>query len=80
MNMSGNAIRYEQDTVSFCVRDAIIKSIWSRLQRLRVAFLLVKVYKATKRLNVVGTEFVFETIKMLTLESEFILHKNNNYV
>ena len=80
MNMSGNAIRYEQDTVSFCVREAIIKSIWSRLQRLRVAFLLVKVYKTTKRLNVVGTEFVFETIKMLTLESEFILHKNNNYV
>ena len=34
----------------------------------------------TKRLNIVGSEFVFETIKMLTLESEFILHKNNNYV
>ena len=34
----------------------------------------------TKRLNVVGSEFIFETIKMLTLESEFILHKNNNYV
>ena len=36
----------------------------------------------TKRLNVVGTEFIFffETIKMLTLESEFIQHKNNNYV
>ena len=80
MNMSGNEIRYEQDTASFCVRDAIIKSICSSLQRLRVAFLLLKVYKTTKRLNVVGTEFVFKTIKMLTLESEFILHKNNNYV
>ena len=34
----------------------------------------------TKRLNIVRTEFVFETIKMLTLESKFILHKNNNYV
>ena len=34
----------------------------------------------TKRLNVVGTEFIFKTIKMLTLESEFIQHKNNNYV
>ena len=33
-----------------------------------------------KRLNIVGTEFTFETIKILTLESEFILHKNNNYV
>ena len=79
MNTSGNAIRYEQDTVSFCVRDAIIKSIWSRLQRLRVAFLLLKVYKTTKRLNVVGTEFIFETIKILTLEIKFIQHKNNNY-
>ena len=80
MNMSGNEIRYEQDTASFCVRGAINKSIWSRLQRLRVAFLLLKVYKTTKRLNVVGTEFVFETIKMLTLEIKFIQHKNNNYV
>ena len=78
MNMSGNEIRYEQDTASFCVRDAIIKSIWSRLQRLRVAFLLLEVYKTTKRLNVI--EFVFETIKMLTLEIKFIQHKNNNYV
>ena len=34
----------------------------------------------TKRLNVVGTEFIFETIKMLTLEIKFIQHKNNNYV
>ena len=32
------------------------------------------------KLNIVRTEFIFETIKMLTLESEFILHKNNNYV
>ena len=80
MNMSGNAIRYEQDTVSFCVRDAIIKSKWSRLQRLRVAFLLLKVYKTIERLNVVGTEFIFETFKMITLEIKFILHKNNNYV
>ena len=34
----------------------------------------------TKRLNVVGTEFIFETIKMLTLKSKFIQNKNNNYV
>ena len=34
----------------------------------------------TKRLNVVRTEFIFETLKMLTLESKFIQHKNNNYV
>ena len=34
----------------------------------------------TKRLNVVGTKFIFETIKMLSLESEFRQHKNNNYV
>ena len=34
----------------------------------------------TKRLNVVGTGFIFETIKMLTLEIKFILHKNNDYV
>ena len=34
----------------------------------------------TKRLNVVGTEFIFETIKMITLEIKFIQHKNNNYV
>ena len=34
----------------------------------------------TKRLNVDGTEFIFETLKILTLESEFIQHKNNNYV
>ena len=34
----------------------------------------------TKSLNVVGTEFIFETIKMLTLESKFIQNKNNNYV
>ena len=34
----------------------------------------------TKRLNVVGTEFIFETLKMSTLESKFIQHKNNNYV
>ena len=34
----------------------------------------------TKRLNVAETEFIFETIKMLTLESKFIQHKNNNYV
>ena len=33
-----------------------------------------------KRLNIVGTEFIFEAIKILTLESEFILYKNNNYV
>ena len=52
----------------------------SRLQRLRIAFLLLKVYKTTKILNVVGTEFIFETIKMLTLEIKFIQHKNNNYV
>ena len=83
MNMSGKAIRYEQDTASFCVRerefDAIMKSIWSRLQRLRVAFLL-KVYKTTKRLNTFKTEFIFETIKILTLEIKFIQHKNSNYV
>ena len=29
----------------------------------------------TKRLNVVGTEFIFETIEMLTLEIKFIQHK-----
>ena len=34
----------------------------------------------TKRLKIVRVEFIFETIKMLTLDSEFILHKNNNYV
>ena len=32
----------------------------------------------TKRLKIVGTEFIFETIKMLTLDSEFIPNKNNN--
>ena len=41
---------------------------------------LLKVYKTTKRLNVVGIEFIFETIKILTLEIKFIQHKNNNYV
>ena len=51
MNMSGNAIRYEQDTASFCVRDAVIKSILSRLQRLRVAFLLLKVYKNDQKIK-----------------------------
>ena len=52
------------------------------LQRLRVVFLLLKVYKNNQRLNilVVRIEFIFETFKMLTLESEFILYKNNNYV
>ena len=34
----------------------------------------------TKRLNVDGTEFIFKTLKILTLESKFIQHKNNNYV
>ena len=34
----------------------------------------------TERLNVVGTEFIFETSEMLTLEIKFIQHKNNNYV
>ena len=34
----------------------------------------------TKRLNIVRTEFIFETIKMLTLEREFILLKKNYYV
>ena len=34
----------------------------------------------TKRLNVLGTELIFETIKILTLEIKFIQHKNNNYV
>ena len=34
----------------------------------------------TKRLNTFKTEFIFETIKMLTLEIKFIPHKNNNYV
>ena len=33
-----------------------------------------------KRLKIVRSEFVFETNKMLILESELILHKNNNYV
>ena len=47
----------------------------SRLQRLRVAFLLLKVYKTTKRLNTFKTEFIFETIKILTLEIKFIQHK-----
>ena len=44
------------------------------------SFLYIKVYKTTKKLNVVGTEFIFEAIKMLTLEIKFIQHKNNNYV
>ena len=57
--------------------DAIVKNILSRLQRLRVAFLLLKM---TKRLNVFGTEFIFETIKILTLEIKFIQHRNSNYV
>ena len=34
----------------------------------------------TKRVNTFKTEFIFETIKMLTLEIKFIQHKNNNYV
>ena len=34
----------------------------------------------TKRLNIVRTEFIFETIKMLTLEIKFIQYKNNSYV
>ena len=34
----------------------------------------------TKRLNIVRIEFIFETNKILTLESKFIQHKNNNYV
>ena len=34
----------------------------------------------TKRLIVVGNEFIFETLKMLTLESKLIQHKNNNYI
>ena len=36
----------------------------------------------TKRLKIVRTEIVFEAVKMLTLESEFIQHENtcNNYV
>ena len=34
----------------------------------------------TKRLNIFRTELVFETIKILTLEIKFILHKNSNYV
>ena len=34
----------------------------------------------TKRLNVVETEFIIETIKMIKLEIKFIQHKNNNYV
>ena len=29
----------------------------------------------TKRLSIVRTKFIFKTIKILTLESEFILHK-----
>ena len=33
-----------------------------------------------KTLNIARTEFIFETIKMLTLEIEFIQHTNNNYV
>ena len=50
MNMSGNAIRYEQDTASFCVRDAIVKSIWSRLHILRVVFLLI-VYQTDQKIK-----------------------------
>ena len=34
----------------------------------------------TKRLNIVRTEFLFETIKILTLEIKFVQHKNNNCV
>ena len=34
----------------------------------------------TKKLKIIKTELIFKTIKMLTLESEFIQHKNNNYV
>ena len=34
----------------------------------------------TKRLSVVGIEFIFEAIKILTLEIKFIQHKNSNYV
>ena len=34
----------------------------------------------TKRLNTFKTEFIFETIKILTLEIKFIQHKNSNYV
>ena len=33
----------------------------------------------TKRLNIVRTEFIFKTNKMLTLEIKFIQHMNNNY-
>ena len=34
----------------------------------------------TKRLNMVRTEFLFETNRILTLKIEFILHKSNNNV
>ena len=83
MNMSGNAIRYEQDTASFCVRERIWRNYQKHmvtLTEITGSFLYIKVYKTTKRLNVVGTEFIFEAIKMLTLEIKFMQHKNNNYV
>ena len=34
----------------------------------------------TKRLNIVRTEFIFETIKMPTLEIKLIQHKNSSYI
>ena len=34
----------------------------------------------TKSFKIIRTEFIFETIKMFTLESEVIQDKNNNYV
>ena len=34
----------------------------------------------SKRLNIVRNEFIFKTIKMLTLEIKLIQYKNNNYV
>ena len=53
--LTGNAIRYEQDTAQACVLerelDTIVKSILSRLQRLRVAFLLLKVYKNDQKIK-----------------------------
>ena len=60
--------------------DTIVKSILSHLQRLRVAFLLLKVYQNDQKIKIFRVEFIFETIKMLTLDIKFILHKNNNYV
>ena len=32
----------------------------------------------TKRLKIIRTEFMFQTVKILALENEFIQHKNNN--